>query len=327
MKNLQGVVSVAEAAEAGSFTAAAQRMGLTPAAVSKNVARLEAQLGVRLFQRSPRQLRITPEGQAFLDQARPALAALEAAVAGTVRAGAEVCGRVRVSASQAFGRRHVLPLLPELLARHPGLEIELRLEDRQVDLVAEGFDIGVRGAALVDSQWVARPVARLPTVLVASPAYLARAGTPRRPADLLRHQLLGVRYADGSPACWGFAGQAPWLPPARLWCSDPQAPVVLALEGAGICETGLHHVVDELAQGRLKVLLHGQHDPGVREIALHYTHRRYLLPRVRVVVEGLLSGLRDRPALRGSVQDLPAAWCAEPREPAGGRAAPSGPID
>ena len=311
MKNLQGLLSVVEAAAAGSFTAAAARLGLTPAAVSKNVAGFEKALGLRLFQRTSRRLGITPEGQAFLDRAVPALAALQEAVGASTRPTAAVTGRVRLSASVAFGRRWVMPLLPRLLEAHPALEIELGLDNRQVDLIADGFDIGIRGARLADSSLVARPVCPLPVVLVASPDYLRRHGVPREPADLARHRLIGVRLASGATAHWLFDGDPVGQPPAaRLWCSDPEAPVDLALAGAGICQTGLQHVAEHLRAGTLKLLLRGRHEAGAREVVLHYPHRRFLSPRVRVVVDALLAHLRAQQDLQWLPSTVPRAWCA-----------------
>jgi DNA-binding transcriptional LysR family regulator len=311
MKNLQGLLSVVEAAAAGSFTAAAARLDLTPAAVSKNVAGFEKALGVRLFQRGSRRLAITAEGQAFLDRAVPALAALQEAVGASTQASAAISGRVRLSASVAFGRRWVMPLLPRLLQAHPALEIELGLDNRQVDLIADGFDIGIRGARLADSSLVARPVCKLPVVLVASPDYLRRHGVPRDPAVLAQHQLIGIRLASGATAHWLFDGDTVGAPPAaRLWCSDPEAPVDLALAGAGICQTGLQHVTEHLRAGTLKIVLRGRHEPGEREVVLHYPHRRFLSPRVRVVVDALLEHLRAQEDLQWQPSTVPRGWCA-----------------
>lgn len=315
MKNLQGLVSFIEAAGAGSFTAAAQRLDLSPAAVSKNVARLEAELQVRLFQRTTRRLTLTGEGEAFLASAAPALADLDAAVGAMAQRRDEPVGRVRISVGVSFGRRYVMPLLPRLLAAYPRLMVELSLDNRSIDLVAEGFDIGIRGGFVHDASWVARRVCRLPMVLVASPAYLAAHGLPDTPQALAAHQLLGVRFAGGQVSPWRFrkpGGRTLQTiePAARLWCSDPESLVDLALAGNGICQTGLHHVLPHLQAGRLKLLLHDQHHADDREIVLHYPHRRFLSPRVRVVVDALLAQLRAQPELHWQPDALPAAWCA-----------------
>lgn len=294
MRNLQGLTSFLEAASAGSFTAAAARLEVSPAAVSKNVITLETELGVRLFNRNTRRIRLTPEGAAFAEKAREALRALDDAVAGVSQGQAVPAGRVRISVGASFGRGYVLPLLPGLLAAHPQLEIEVSLDNRTVDLVGEGFDIGIRGGRARDSSLVSRRVCDLPMVLLASPGYLARRGTPRSAADLQRHDLIGVRFADGHSATWKLrpAPRKPsvdWSPPARAWVSDPEAQLDLARAHAGIVQVGLHHAAADLAAGRLLRLLPDLHDPEDREIHLHYPHRQFLSPRVRVVVDALLA--------------------------------------
>ncbi|HZN92405.1 MAG TPA: LysR family transcriptional regulator [Myxococcales bacterium] len=317
MRNLQGLVSFIESAGGGSFTAAAGRLGLTPAAVSKNVMRLEQQLQVRLFNRTTRRLKLTQEGEAFLARASEALRALDQAISDVTRAGGEPEGRVRLSVASSFGRRYVLPLLPGLARKHPRLQIELSLDNRAVDLVAEGFDIGLRGGRVLDSSLVARRVARLPVVLVAAPAYVQRHGAPRTPADLAGHRLLAVRSGSGQAAAWRFRrpsgrGFTAWEPPAQVWASDPEALLDLGLAGEGILQVGLHHAAPHLRAGKLKVLLHGLHDPDEREIVLHYPHRQFLSSRVRVVVDALLEALREQPDLHLDPAAIPEAWRATP---------------
>ncbi|MGM9485847.1 LysR family transcriptional regulator [Ideonella sp. YS5] len=297
MKQLQGLLAFVEAAGAGSLAAAAERLELTPAAVSKSLAKLEAQLGVRLLQRSTRRLALTAEGERFLDKARAALRALDEAVADVTQSATEASGRVRISVGHAFGRQWVLPLLPALGAAHPGLTIELDLDNRPVDLVAEGYDIGIRGGFIQDSSLVARRICALPLALVASPAYLQRTGVPRTVEELRRHECVAVRFAGSTPSAWRFFGSArrgrriEIQPQPRLAVSDPAAVLDLALADCGVVQAGLHHALPYLRSGRLKLLLADIHDPGDREVVLHYPHRRYLAPRVRVVVDALLAGL------------------------------------
>ena len=315
MTNLPALISFTESAAAGSFTAAAARLDLTPAAVSKNVARLEAQLGVRLFNRSTRQLRLTAEGEAFRSRAAAALRALDEAVAEVGRVRGAAVGRVRISVGVSFGRRYLLPLLPALAARHPELQVEVSLDNRPVDLLAEGFDIGVRGGVVVESSLVARRIARLPLVLVASPAYLRGRGVPRNVADLAGHELLGVRLDGGGEIPWrlrkpGSRTAGNWPVVARLWLSDPEALIDLALEHAGIGQVGLHHAMPFLRSGQLKAVLTDVHDAGNREIVLHYPHRQYLAPRVRVTVDALLAGFARNQNLNAARETLPPEYCA-----------------
>lgn len=312
MRNLQGLLSFVESARAGGLSAAARKLDLTPAAVSKNVLRLEEDLGVRLFNRSTRHLRLTTEGEAFFLRAESVLRALDEAVAEVSHAAGSPAGRVRISVGASFGRRWVMPALPALLAAHPRLQIEVDLENRPVDLVAEGFDIAIRGGFIRDSSLIARRICALPVVLVASPEYLARHGVPRDPEALSGHECVVMRFASGPPASWQFrvGGEAvEYLPPARLQVNEPEAAVDLALAGVGIIQAGLHHVAPYLRAGRLKVLLADQHQPGTREIVLHYPHREYLAPRVRTTVDHLLEHFAAAENLHLSVVDA-RAWAA-----------------
>jgi DNA-binding transcriptional LysR family regulator len=222
------------------------------------------------------------------------LRALDEAVADVSESARVPAGRVRISVGIAFGRRWVLPALPALTARHPRLAIEVDLDNRPVDLVAEGFDIGIRGGVIEDSSLVARRICRLPVVLVASPAYLKQAGVPRTLDELAGHRCATVRYPGTPPPAWRFRSGArgklsEFTPDAALSVSDPEALVDLALAHAGIAQTGLHHTLPYLRSGRLKLVMPHLHDPGEREFVLHYPHRQYLAPRVRVVVDALLA--------------------------------------
>jgi DNA-binding transcriptional LysR family regulator len=315
MKNFYGLFSFTEAAAAGSFTAAASKLNLTPAAVSKNIARLESQLGVRLFNRSTRQLKLTAEGEAFRARTAAALRALDEAVAEVSHARGAAVGRVRISVGVSFGRHYLLPLLPALLAAHPELQVEVSLDNRAVDMLSEGFDIAIRGGVIEGSSLIARRIARLPLVLVASPEYLREKGVPSAMADLKRHDLLGVRSSGGEEVPWRFRKpdrrgsiEAPLT--ARLWLSDPEALLGLAVENAGIAQVGLHHAMPYLRTKRLKVVLGEVHDAGDREIVLHYPHRLYLAPRVRVTVDRLLAGLAKNQDLYAKPEALPKYFMA-----------------
>ncbi len=310
MKNLQGLLAFVEAAHSGSLTAAAQRLDVTPAAVSKNLARLEAQLGVRLFNRSTRRIALTPEGAGFLERARGALRELDEAVAEVSQTAHTPAGRVRISVGLGFGRRWVLPLLPTLAAAHPALHIEVDLDNRPVDLVAEGFDVGIRGGVVQDSSLVARRVCKLPVALFASPAYLRKYGVPVRLEDLDSHRTAAVRFADGKLAHWRFGQGKRALditPATQIVTSDPESLVELALADAGIVQAALHHALPYLRSGRLKLVLADLHDAGSREVVLHYPHRQYLAPRVRVVVDALLAHLAAAADLHLRVDQLVAA--------------------
>ena len=175
-QRVRAMLSFVQAADRGSFAGAARALGISAAAVGKNVAGLEAALGVRLMNRSTRSLQLTAEGQVFLDGARQAIDALDAAIDGVAAQRAEPAGRVRLSTSHIFGHRYLLPLVPGLCERYPLLNLELEFDDRRVDLVRDGFDLALRGGQMEDSSLVSRQVCELHTVLAASPDYLARHG-------------------------------------------------------------------------------------------------------------------------------------------------------
>ena len=327
MKQLQGLLAFVEAATTGSLTAAADRLEVTPAAVSKSLSRLEEQLGVRLLNRSTRRLALTDEGAGFLAKARLALRALDDAVADVSQAARTPAGRVRISVGVAFGRRWVLPALPALTARYPELTIELDLENRPIDLVAEGFDIGIRGGFIEDSSLVARRVCPLPLVLVASPAYLKQAGVPQTVEELSAHRCPAVRFPGSAPSPWRFlrAGgrRIDFVPDAALSVSDAEALIDLALAYAGIAQAGLQHALPYLRSGRLKLVLPGLHDPGDREFVLHYPHRQFLAPRVRVVIDALLAHFAEAADLHLMPADVAQYAATMPDAPASPRRAQS----
>jgi len=315
MKQLQGLLALIEIAAAGSFAGAARRLGLTPAAVSKSLARLEEQLGVRLVQRSTRTARVTGEGERFIAKARDALRLLDDAVAEVSQAAREPAGVVRLSMGVAFGRLWVLPALPALAERFPKLTLEVELDNAPVDLVANGIDIAIRGGAATDAGFVARRVCKLPLVLVASPGYLARAGVPQSHAEIERHRCIQLRFADGTAAPWAFrvnGRRVAVTPHAALVGTDSDAIVELALAGGGIAQCALYQALPHLQAGRLKAVLADTHDAGTREFVLVYPHRQFLAPRVRVVAEALLTHLRDTAALHLMPADLPASMLAAP---------------
>ena len=324
MKQLQGLLALIEIAAAGSFAGAARRLGVTPAAVSKSLARLEEQLGVRLVQRSTRTARVTGEGERFIAKARDALRLLDDAVVEVSQAAREPAGVVRLSMGVAFGRLWVLPALPALAERFPKLTLEVELDNAPVDLVANGIDIAIRGGAATDAGFVARRVCKLPLVLVASPGYLARAGVPQSHAEIERHRCIQLRFADGTAAPWAFrvnGRRVAVTPHAALVGTDSDAIVELALAGGGIAQCALYQALPHLQAGRLKAVLADTHDAGTREFVLVYPHRQFLAPRVRVVVDALLAHFRDTASLHVQPADLPAALRARAPEPRQRRAA------
>lgn len=301
-QRVRAILSFVEAVDGGSFAAASRALGISAAAVSKNVAGLEQALGVRLMNRTTRTLSLTDEGTLFLKQARIALEALDAAVDVLAEQRVETSGHVRISSSAAFGRDHLMPVLPGLQTRYPALSVEVDFDDRVIDLVRDGYDLALRGGRIADSALVARPVCQLNMVLVASPDYLARQGIPRTPQDLAVHRLIVRRFLAGRVSPWSFRrGDGGLitqdLTPAVLTLSAPEALTQAAVQGMGIAQVGVHHAWSYLQSGQLKALLVGLHDPGHYEMVLQYPHRALMAPRVRVTVDYLLAAFAEDEAL------------------------------
>lgn len=190
MDRLQAMQVFVTVVEAGSFSAAARRIGVGQPAISKTIAQLEERLQVRLLVRSTHSLAPTDAGMRFYERARSALREADEAELDARGAGAGLSGRLRVSAATTFARLLIVPRLPAFLARHPDIEIDVLLDDRVIDLVSEGIDLALRMGELADSTAIARRIARGRRSVIATPAYLFRAGTPQTPADLATHEAI-----------------------------------------------------------------------------------------------------------------------------------------
>ncbi len=292
-QRVRSILSFVQAADVGSFAAAARSMGISSAAVSKNIASLEQALGVRLMNRTTRTLSLTDEGTAFLKQARVALEALDSAVDSIAAQRGETSGHVRISTSAAFGRDQLIPALPELLMRYPALSVEIDFDDRVIDLVGDGYDLAIRGGHIADSALVSRPICHMNLVLVASPEYLEREGVPRTPQELKQHKLIVRRFLGGKFSLWNFRaadGSITTLDieTAALTLSAPEALAQAACLGMGIAQVGIHHAWKHLVSGKLKVVLLGLHDSGSYELVMQFPHRALMAPRVRATIDHLL---------------------------------------
>jgi DNA-binding transcriptional LysR family regulator len=277
------------------FTAAARVAGLTAAAVSRSVARLEARLGVRLLMRTTRQVRLTDAGQRYYDQCRQALGQLveaEREVTGQQHAPS---GPVRVSLPTSYGHYRVLPLLPAFSRRYPAIELDLQLTNRNVDFTSEGFDLAVRARTPPDSGLVARKLEDAALVIVASPRYLRGRRRPRTAADLAEHECLPfVQPNTGQSVPWLVRQEGRIVELAitgQLRCSDDiLGPVTLARAGAGLLQTYRFLVEDDLREGRLTELLPGWSGAS-RPFSLMYPADGHKPLRVRVLIDYLLAHL------------------------------------
>ena len=233
---LTGIVAFARAASYGSFTAAAQSLSVSPSAVSKTIQRLEQQLGLRLFTRTTRSLVLTSEGRDLQERALNLLRAVEDVVQSAAVARSEPSGTLKVAAPLPIGTRLLAPALPEFRRRYPKLDIDLRLNDRFVNLVEEGIDVAIRVGNLPDSNLISRGLAPTRVSAFASPAYLARRGTPRRPEDLKDHDCVNFRYqTSGQIFRWVFkvGGRTVELTPDAAIVVDVSDAVVEVLAAGG----------------------------------------------------------------------------------------------
>jgi DNA-binding transcriptional LysR family regulator len=246
--------------EEGSLARAASRLRRSPPAVTRALASLEDRIGLRLIDRTTRRLAPSEAGRALYDRARTLVADYEAATAGAPDA--PVRGLLRITAPVQFGRRHIAPIVARFLDAHDGVEVELLLGDRNIDLIEEGVDIALRIGPLADSALSARRVGHVRRLWVASPAYLKRRGTPRTPAELTHHEaLLGTLRGNTE---WQFAGARRGAPPrlnGRLRADDVETRLRAAREGRGIAQLLSYQVADELAAGRLVRLLQSWERP------------------------------------------------------------------
>lgn len=282
--------------EEGSLVRAARRLRRSPPAVTRALAALEDRLGVRLVDRTTRRLAPTEAGRALYDRARAVVADYEAAATGAREA--PVRGLLRVTAPVQFGRRHVAPIATRFLDSHDGVEIELLLNDRNVDLIDEGIDVAVRIGVLADSGLTARPVGHVKRQWVASPAYLAAHGTPRTPADLARHEaLLGTSRGAME---WSFAGARPGASlhlAGRLRVDDVETRLRAARDGRGVAQFLSYQVADDLAAGRLVRLLRAFERPPL-PVQLVTKGRAHRAPKIDAFLDFAAKKLSVLPILR-----------------------------
>ncbi|RQT45511.1 LysR family transcriptional regulator [Burkholderia cepacia] len=292
------------AAELGSFTLAATAASVTPAAVSRSVARLEERLGVRLFVRTTRQIRLTDSGRRYFEQCRGALSQLVDAEREATGQQAMPAGVLRISMPTPYGHYRVLPLLPAFRERYPDVRVETHLSNRNIDFADEGFDLAIRGRAPADSSLVARKLEDAELVVVATPGYLASAGTPCDLDDLRLHQCIQFDLpSSGRPIPWLFNDGSREIEIATTGSyaasGDVLAGVTLARSGAGLFQTYRFIVERDLQEGKLKEVLSSRGGRS-RPFVLLYPHARYLSSRVRVFVDFLIEHLERAPTKRAS---------------------------
>jgi len=284
------------AAEASSFTGAANTAGVTPAAVSRAISRLEKRLGVRLFVRSTRSVRLTEGGKDYFEECRAALNQLVEAERKVTGEQVQPSGTIRVSAPTTYGHYRLLPLLPAFRAKYPLIKVEAHISNRNVDFHEENFDVAIRFRAQPDSMMVSRHLEDAALVVVASPAYLKRAKVPKTLSDLEQHECIQFDLpSSGRQISWLFKEgehEKEIFSTGNYVCAeDVLAGVTLAKAGAGLFQTYRFIVERDLAQGELVEVLQAFAGRS-RPVSLMYPHGRMLPSRVRAFVDFMTENAR-----------------------------------
>lgn len=282
--------------ERGGFAAAAEDTGLTPSGVSRSVSRLEDRLGVRLIERTTRQLRLTPEGETMLGRGRDILASIEAAESEVTSARGKPRGLIRVNTGTAYAKHHLLGALPRFRAAYPDITIDLSINDRRVDIIAEQIDVAIRTGPLSDSSLVARKIGEAKRVIVASPDYIRRKGRPEMPADLVHHDCLVVsglsRLAEWPLRIDGRV--VPYATKPVIICDSADLLLDMAIAGLGLVRLMSTLSRKAIAEGRLVEVLAEHHVSETIPIHAVMPSGRQGLPRVRAFVDFIATDSETR---------------------------------
>jgi DNA-binding transcriptional LysR family regulator len=287
---LDALRTFAKVAKLASFTRAAEQLGLQKGRVSTIVSQLEAQLGVRLLQRTTRTVRLTPDGEQFFERCQTLLADADELQALFQQTPSALRGRLRIDLPIGLARKVIIPRLPEFLATHPGLEIELSTTDRRVNLIREGMDCKLRVGSPRESGLVARRLGEMPQINCASPAYLAQHGTPHTLADLARHRLVKYTSTLGSPPLgWEYmVGDEVRFHdmPGVVTVNSADAYEAACLAGLGLIQAPVLGMREWIAQGKL-VQVMPEFNAAPMPVSLLYAHRRNLPKRVQAFMAWL----------------------------------------
>ena len=296
MENLSAMIVFARVVEAKSFSTAARQLGMSKSTVSKHVSRLEDRLGARLLNRTTRRLSPTEVGLAFYERCARIATAVEEAEAAAMRLQSSPRGTLKVNAPMSFAVLHIAPAIPEFVARHPELSVDMTMNDRVVDLIDEGFDLAVRIGELPDSSLIARRLTANRLVVCAAPAYLARHGAPRVPAELGAHNCLGYTLGATSNE-WRFlgpGGEHRVRVSGNFQANNGDALRRAAREGLGVVTLPTFIAGEDLRSGALRAVLA---DYALPESAVYavYPHNRHLSAKVRAFVDFLVERFGPRP--------------------------------
>jgi DNA-binding transcriptional LysR family regulator len=297
MENLTDIAVFVRVVERGSFTLAADGLALSRAAVSKYVSRLEERLGARLLHRTTRRLSLTEAGAALFEASRGAIERIEEAEAAVAQLQSAPRGRLKVSAPMSFGILHLGPAIADFAGEHPQVTLDLRLDDRFVNLVEEGIDVAVRIGALTDSSLVARKLAAARSVTCASPEYLARFGEPETPEDLVSHNCLVYSYLS-NPNVWRYAApdgrEVSVAVSGAFRINNGIVLAQAAAAGHGIVASPTFYVAEAIRARRLKPILAPFRLPEIGIYAV-YPQRSHVPPKVRAFVDFLARRFGRKP--------------------------------
>jgi len=288
MDRLLGMEIFLKVAQLGSLSGAAAQLSMSKSTVSKHIAALENHLGVRLLNRSTRQLSLTEQGELYRERCLAIVQEIEATELTMTQFTSEPRGKLKVNAPMTFGILHVSPLIPGFLERYPEVEIELSLNDRRVDLIEEGYDLAIRIGELDDSSLIGRRLAAACHVCAASPGYLERHGAPATPRDLERHNCLRYAYRR-NPNAWEFIhdGEVERVRVSGSFtANNGEALREAAAGGLGICYQPVFIVAGAIKRGELVPILTDYRTP---EIVIHavYPHQRHVAPKLRAFIDFL----------------------------------------
>ena len=290
LDRLTGLIAFARAGSLGSYAAASRALGITPSAVSKSVQRLEQQLGVALFTRTTRSLTLTPEGRDLHERALRLIRDAEEIQQIAIRSRAEPSGTLRIAASFPIGLHLIAPMLPAFVAQHPAVTIDLRLDDRHVDLVEDAIDVAVRIGELPDSRLLSRRLGPLRLCAYASPAYLAAQGAPQHPDDLANHDTVNLRYqSSGQLFRWPFnmgEQEIELIPASSIVVDSSDAVIAALIAGGGVGMAASFAAAGHVARGALSPVL-GRYAVERSAITALWPESRRANPAVRAFVAEL----------------------------------------
>ncbi|WP_421187655.1 LysR family transcriptional regulator [Aeromonas sanarellii] len=291
MDSLSGLMAFVRAAEANSFVAASKRLGVSASAISKSVARLEAELGVRLFNRSTRRLSLTEEGALFFDRSQRIVEEIEEAESELSRLAGSPSGKLKIGVP-AIGYRMLMPVLPEFTARYPDIRLDFDFNDRLIDVIAEGVDAVIRSGDTGSSQLKARPLGTFRFVVVGAPRYFAERGTPQAPADLVGHDCLRYRFpATGQLQGWGLGTKRTDVPclsvPTTHTFNSVEGLIYASVAGLGIAYLPDFAVREGIGSGALVSILDDYVVDG-GQFSILWPGNRYMAPKLRVFVDFLV---------------------------------------